>query len=268
MTTVWLNSALVDSVAARIDPADRGFLLGDGVFETIAVRGGQILRLDAHGARLRQGCEVLSLPVPSVDLGAAIRATLAANALHDAAVRVTLTRGAGPRGVLPPPDTRPTLLITAAPLPPEPPPARCIVATVTRRNEQSPLARIKSLNYLDGILARQEARDRGADDAVLLNTAGTVAEATAANVFVVRAGRVFTPAVADGALPGIARAETLAAIEGIERQLTREDLICADELFLTSSLGVRPVVMLEGQPVGGDGAWPVTNKVKALIQSR
>jgi branched-chain amino acid aminotransferase len=247
---VWLNVGLFDIGEARIDPADRGLTLGDGLFETVAVRGGTIMQLEAHLARLRQGCEVLQLPFPADDFTGAINAVCAANRLADAAIRITLTRGCGPRGLLPSSTTRPTLLIGAESWPGSPPPARCIVATVTRRNEHSPLARIKSTNYLDNVLARQEAAARGANEAILLNSAGRVAETTISNLFIVRAGRVLTPPVADGALPGIMRALVMRAYNGVEAPLTVEDIVAADGLFLTNSLGIRTVASIDGRNVG------------------
>lgn len=251
MTEVWLNGIILPDYEARITPADRGLLLGDGLFETLRVRGGRPLRLDRHLARLRAGADVLGLPVPLDDAGlaAAMAALLRRCGLEDASLRLTLTRGPGPRGLLPPAEPTPTLMLTAAPLPPPPPPARVVVARETRRNEHSPLARIKSLSTLDGVLARQEAARRGADDALLLNTAGRVAEASAANLFLVLDGVVITPPVSEGALPGVMRAAVMEAFAVVERPVTVEDLNRADEVFLTSSLGVRAVVMVDGRPV-------------------
>lgn len=242
---VWLNGALGDAQAARIAPDDRGFTLGDGVFETLRAADGAIVRLDAHLARLRRGADLLSLPVPQVDFGTALRETLAANGLSDGALRLTLTRGPAPRGVLPPANPTPTLLITAGPLPPATP-VRLVIARITRRNEFSPLSGIKSLAYLDNILARQEAAARGADDALLLNTQGRVAETSTANLFVVVDGRVVTPPVADGALPGTLRAELLKH-GALEAPVTPELLATAQEAFVTTSLGIRSVNALDGR---------------------
>lgn len=247
---VWLNGDLIESAEARIDPADRGFTLGDGLFETLAVRGGDILRFDVHCARLKQGCEVLNLPYPAGDLEKAIDATLQANSFSDAVMRLTLTRGAGPRGIAPGGSGSPTLLIAVSGWPGSPPPARCIMAGVTRRNERSPLARIKSINYLDNILARQEAITRGANEAILLNTRGFIAEATASNLFIVREGHIFTPPIADGALPGTMRAEVIETFSCEEKTLMPDDVYAADGVFLTNSLGIRTVASLDGKPSG------------------
>ncbi|MEP9378974.1 aminotransferase class IV [Aquabacter sp. CN5-332] len=243
---VWLNGAVLDADAACIAPGDRGFTLGDGLFETMQARDGVVLRLDAHLARLARSAAVIDLNLPAVDFPAALAATLAANGLASGVLRLTVTRGSGPRGVLPPAAPVPTVLITAAPLAAPAPPARLVIAQITRRNEFSPLSGIKSLNYLDNILARQEAAARGADDAVLLNTQGRVAETTIANLFVVCGGEMLTPPLGEGSLPGVMRAEVL-RLGAVERALMPEDLVRAEEIFLTSSLGIRSVGEMEGR---------------------
>ena len=144
-------------------------------------------------------------------------------------------------------------MIAATPLPPDAEAARVIVATTTRRNEHSPLSRIKHLNYLDNIVARREAMERAADDAVLLNTAGCVAETTVANIFILVDGFMLTPPVDDGALPGILRAEAMKLARAEERSISLDMLGRASEVFLTSALGVRPVTHIDGVAVG-DGA--------------
>lgn len=240
-----LNGQLLDAATASIAITDRGFTLGDGLFETIRVRHSRVQRLPAHIARLTRGAQLLDFPLPDQELLEALEMVRTANDLEDGVLRLTLTRGSGPRGVLPPPRPEPTLLITAAPMAPLPPPARLIIATITRRNEMSPLSMVKSLNYLDNILARQEAATQQADDAVLLNTQGRIAETSIANIFAVIEGRLLTPPVQDGALPGVMRAAMLG--QGAQEQpLTSADLAGAEEIFLTSSLGIRPVRELEG----------------------
>ncbi len=245
---LWLNGALLEADQARIDPADRGFALGDGLFETIRVASGKPVFWSAHCARLREGAALLGIAVPYQDaaLAQAIQDVLAANILAEAAIRLTVTRGPAARGVLPAGAENPTVLITAAPMPPALPPARAIVCAVTRRNEVSPLSRIKSLNYLDSILARQEAARRGADEAILLNTAGRVAEASAANIFLIRGGGIFTPPVAEGALPGIMRAALIARHGVIETPLMVAELHAAEAIFLSNALSLRALASLDG----------------------
>ena len=257
---VSLNGELTDSAAARIDPADRGFLLGDGIFETIAVRRNAVRHLAAHLQRFRHGAGVLDIPVPGTDqeLAEKIGACVSANALKDAVVRMTLTRGVGTRGIVPPAQPHPTLLITVASMPEPAAPAKVIIAKSTRRNEHSPLARIKHLNYLDNILARQEAVRADADDAILLNTAGLVAESTVANVFILVDGFMLTPPVADGALPGIMRAEAIKLARAEEGSITPEMLRRASEVFLTNALGVRAVTHIDAKPVDNGEAGLIT----------
>ncbi len=252
---IWLDGRLREAGEAAISPLDRGLTLGDGLFETILFENGEARRLPAHLARLAHGAGVIGLKLPEFDAAAIIAETMAANGLSDGVARLTVTRGAGPRGVLPPADATPTVIVTAGPPPPERGPAHCIVSRTTRRNEHSPLAGIKSTNYLDNIIARQEAAARGADEALLLNTVGRVAEATIANLFIVLDGRLVTPRAADGALPGVMRAELIAR-GAEERAIMPLDLARASEAFLSSSLGLRGVATIEGIEIG-EGVWEV-----------
>lgn len=262
MERVWLNGAILPRDQARIDPADRGFLLGDGVFETIAVCGGEICHLPAHLARLAQGAGVLGITADLTPVPAAARALLIANGLRpgdsgntkagrDAVLRLTLTRGRGARGVLPQGVGEATLLITAQPL--RTPlreagtAARVITARQTARNEKSPLSRIKSLAYGDSILARQEAAAAGADDALLCNSEGALAEASAANLLLCLNGTWLTPPVEDGALPGIGRALALEARLVAPGRITPADLAHAEAGLLMNSLSLRPLAAIDGR---------------------
>lgn len=245
---VWYDGVLQDRSSTRIAPDDRGFTLGDGLFETIRVSDGVALHGRRHLARLRDGAATLGIPVPRDDdaIEAAWCQVLVANMMEQGSLRLTLTRGPAPRGVAPPASPCPTMLITAATGHSVLGPVALIVAGKTRRNEFSPLSRIKSLNYLDSVLARQEALEKGADDAILLSTRGMVAETSAANLIVLLDGALVTPPVEDGALPGIARGLL------IERRLVMIAPICpsslghAETLMLCNSLGVRGVVSLDG----------------------
>lgn len=264
---VWLDGRLLPAAEARIDPADRGLLLGDGLFETMLARAGAALRLDAHLARLRAGAAVLRIdPLPTdADIAAALDAVLRANGLADAALRLTVTRGPAGRGLPPPNDARPTVLAAAAPLPAPPAPARVIIARTTRRNERSALSGVKSLNRLDDVLARVEAAERGADDGLLLNGAGFLVESTVANLFVVIDGELATPPLSDGALPGTVRAVLIADHGAVERQLTEADLGIAEEAFLTNALGLRPVIACDGRRVGSGAPGPVARRLSELL---
>jgi branched-chain amino acid aminotransferase len=251
-SALWLNGALLTAEAVRIDPADRGLLLGDGLFETMCVAGGVAQYAARHLARLRAGASLLRLDLPDAEiLHQAFADIIAAHGLADGVLRLTVTRGPGPRGVLPARPQRPTVLITAAPLPPPASPADVIIARGITRDENSPLSRIKSLNYLPSILARIEAEERGASDALLLNRAGTVAESSAATVFIHRAGEWLTPRLEDSALPGIRRAVLLEAGLVREAALSVARLLEAEALCLGNALSLRPVRSVDGQAIGG-----------------
>jgi branched-chain amino acid aminotransferase len=241
----WIDGRLSPIGAARIDPRDRGFTLGDGLYETIRATGGEPQRLDRHFARLRDGLSVLGIPltIDEAGLADAMRAVLAGNGLADGVVRLTVSRGIGARGLPPDPTAKPTVVITAAPYH-TPTSSRVMIATITQRNALSPLSRIKVTSCADSILARIEATLLGFDDAILLNNMGFVAEATAANLFAVIDSTLVTPPVADGALPGVMRGAVIDRTAVEERSLTPGDLARASELFLTTSLGIRSVIGL------------------------
>lgn len=250
MSYLWLNGELLATEAARIDPSDRGFLLGDGLFETMAAHDGGVPELARHYARLAHGAQLLRLPLPlsQTALEETCRALLTANNMAEAALRLTLTRGPAPRGLAPPPKTTPTLLITAAPLPAPAGPLHLITASI-RRDETSPLSALKTLNYLPGVLARIEAEEQGADDALLLNRQGFVAETSAANLFVSLNGQWYTPPVEDGALPGIRRAALLEARRVQEMPLAPAQLVHADAIFAGNALSLRAVASLDGHEI-------------------
>lgn len=263
---VWIDGKIVDGEEARVPVLDHGLLYGDGVFEGIRIYGRQVFRLPDHLRRLATGARAIGLEIPGgvPALEQIVLETARAHGEAEAYVRLIVTRGEGELGV------DPTRCLT--------PRVICIVAQITlfpaekllrgvdlvtvsvRRPAADALDPcVKSLNYLNSVLAKREARMRGADEALLLNGRGLVAEASVANVFAVRGGALFTPPTSDGALPGITRASVLeiAAREGIparEATLGRVDLLGADEVFLTGT-GARivPVAQLDGQPIGGFG---------------
>jgi len=191
-----------------IAPDDRGFTLGDGLFETLLSVDGRLRDTDAHLDRMAAGCQVLGLP----DLDSARAETVLAAAGAGPgrwAVRLTLTAGSGGRGLDRPPGVEPLLIATAAPSPRPSEPARLITAQV-RRNDRSPAARLKTLSFLDNVLARAEATEAGVDEALMLNTGDQIACAAAANLFWITGGELFTPALTCGALAGVTRAQVIA----------------------------------------------------------
>ncbi|EKV32000.1 Aminotransferase [Caenispirillum salinarum AK4] len=250
---VWLNGALLPVDEACIAPSDRGFTLGDGLFETMRAEAGTVLRRDRHLARLRSGAAVLGIPVPLDDAGlaGALTAVLTANDLAQApaaVLRLELTRGPAPGGLAPPAEPSPTLLVTTRAAPAAAPaPVRLVTARGTRRNEHSPLSRIKHLGYGDMILAHREASGSGADDAIVLNTAGHVAETTISNVFLEVDGAWVTPPVTDGALPGTRRAALLDAGVAAEATVTLAMLARARRAVLSNANGLRPVASIDGR---------------------
>lgn len=263
---VWVNGRIADAKGA-IDANDRGVTLGDGIFETLAIVDGAPRRFDRHMARLNNGAAVLGIEL-SVDketLIGAVKNICTAEGVTEGSARVTLLRGPAPRGVLPPATAEPTLMISAAAgMVGNAAPVEAIIATTTRRNERSPLAQVKSTNYLDAVIAVREASDAGAGDAILLNTRDMVAEATAANVFCRFGEELVTPPVSDGALPGIMRACVMNANTVIERSISADEFRGADEVFLTSSLSIRPVVRIDGKIIGDGCAGPAAARLEDL----
>jgi branched-chain amino acid aminotransferase len=244
---IWLNGRLVAREQAHIDPADRGLLLADGLFETLRSYRGHVFKVEDHLQRLAAGAVELGIPLPldPPSIADAVRETLAANHLStaDAALRITLTRGPGQRGLLPPEDPLPTLIISAAAY--HPPSSAdglvAITAKRARRNEKSVTARLKTLCYLDNIVAQSEAEVAGADEAIMLNNHDAVACGGRSNVFAVVEGILTTPAIEEGALAGITRHAVLNLCKGeglevVEGTMTRADLRSATEIFVTNSL--------------------------------
>jgi branched-chain amino acid aminotransferase len=243
----WLNGGLLPVQQAQIDPSDRGFTLGDGVFETISVRRGAMMHMGRHLARMERGSSLLGLrcPWPDEAIGRGAADIVRASGQGFGSVRLTLTRGPAARGLAPGADPAPTLLIAWSEPSARPAAVTAMISRVTRRNDLSPLSRIKSLNYLDSVLAMAEAARNGMQDCVLLNTVGRVACAAGANVIALRGARLVTPPVGDGALPGIARGILIERSGVIEATLSPGELHTAEAVVLTSSLWVRQVSQLD-----------------------
>ncbi len=248
---IWQDGSFRSIEDSRVAPDDRGFTLADGVFETVRLQGGRARHVGRHLSRLRAAALFLRIPLQwGDDALAEVFASFARAAPGPtSAARLTLTRGPAPRGVLPTGTPRPTVIVTSASVTLTGDPVNVVLASWTRRNEHSPLSRIKSLSYGDAVLARLEAADRGADDALLRNTAGLVCEATAANLLLLRGDRLLTPLVEDGALPGIRRALLIERAGALEAEIADHVVATADAAFLSNSLGLREIGMLDGRPV-------------------
>jgi len=268
VTVVWVNGALLASAGPSVRADDAGLLFGRGVYDTFRARNGRVFRLEAHVARITAGAKVVGIAMPSLDAEAVVNELCERCGLEDARVRMTLT--AGPAG------GAPTLVIQAraatdyeAELYEN---GMSALISPVRRNETSPLAGVKSLNCLDNIMSREWAQAQGADTALLLNTRGALAEASTANVFVVRDGGLVTPPVRDGALPGVTRSAVLelareAGMRSEERSLSPEELFGAEEAFLTGAvMGVMPLVRADGRAIGDGKPGPVTRRVRGLYE--
>lgn len=250
MASIWCNGAFIPDGEARIAITDRGFTLADGIFETLRASGDAPLWLAEHLKRLRTSAQFLGLHIAHDDseIEAAIVRLLNGNGFAESAVRITLTRGPTSRRGLWSSDNpdHPTLLVTVAPAG-KMPPQNVVICRSTRRNEHSPLSGVKSLNYGDNILARREAIQKGAGDALMLNTEGHVACATVGNVFFRLDGAWTTPMLSSGILPGIARAKIIPRLHARERTLTERDIAQADAAFISNSLACTSISAIEGR---------------------
>ncbi len=278
---VWINGQLVDREDAKVSVFDHGLLYGDGVFEGIRSYHGKVFRLEAHVRRLygsAQGIR-LSIPMTPEAMGRAIVDTLAANGLKEAYIRAVVTRGQGTLGLDPNRCTKPTVFIITDTIALYPPDVYqnglAIVTASTMRNHPNAVnPRLKSLNYLNNILAKIEAIDAGTLEAVMLNHLGYVAECTGDNVFIVRDGVLLTPPTAAGILEGITRDEVIDIartfdIEVRQDNLTRQDLYVADECFLTGTAAeVVPVVRIDKRPIGTGKPGPMTARLAEEFHRR
>ena len=278
----WVDGHVVSAAGPHVSVFDRGFQLGDGVFETLRARAGRAVELDAHLARLRRSADGLGIDLaPDADarIAAGIAELLTAERQNgpdgDASLRITVTRGAfHGRGLLPTDESvAPTIAIQAWPVVP-PPPGHLeaglhLVASAIRRDPANPLAALKTTSRADFVHARLEARTAGADDAVFLTLAGDLSEATTANVFLIRHGELATPSLDCAILPGTTRSWILAWAERVglrpsERRLPVGDLRTADEAFLSSSVaGILPVTRFDGRPIGDGRPGPWTRRARA-----
>jgi branched-chain amino acid aminotransferase group I len=280
---IYLNGRFVPSSKAKLSPLDHGFLYGYGLFETMRAYDGHIFRLEQHLARLRCSAEriglkhsILTTEEGKQSLKTACVATLEANKLDNARLRLTASAGEG--NMTPELGTcsNPTILIIAqnlVPLPPEKYETGFKAALSTlRRNSQSPLSRSKSICYTENILARMAAKAIGCDEAILLNEHGYLAEGSTTNIFLVSNEELITPSLESGVLPGITREIVLemacaANIKILERQVELEELIEAEEAFVTNSiLEIMPLTWFESKPIGTRKPGQLTKVLRAAYK--
>lgn len=275
---VWIDGEIVEGDEARIPVTDHGLLYGDGIFEGIRVYRNRVFRLDAHMKRFEAGARGIALELPGgIDaVRAIVLATVRAFGADEAYVRLIATRGEGSLSVDPTTCPQPRLIcmvdhVRIYPLDKLSSGLDLVTSSLRRPSPDVLDPRIKSLNYLNNVLAKLEARQRGADEALMLNAQGMIAETSVANVFVVRDGVLLTPPATDGALEGVTRATVmeLATTSGIpvrEQTLSRFDFFAAEEAFLTGSgAGIVPIRSLDARAIGGGRPGPIFEKVRVAF---
>jgi branched-chain amino acid aminotransferase len=271
---VWIDGQLLNKEDAKISVYDHGLLYGDGVFEGIRAYSGRIFECRAHLKRLFDSAKAIRLTVPyGIDeIEKIIYQTMAANNFQDCYIRLVVTRGEGTLGLDPNRCPKPSLicitdLIRLYPQEMYDKGMAVITASVIRNHPNALSPRIKSLNYLNNILAKIEAIDAGVPEAIMLNHEGYVAECTGDNIFIVRNGEVLTPPASEGSLEGVTRACIIKLCQSSslpirEARLERQDLYIADECFLTGTAAeVIPVTKIDGRTIGTGECGPVTRKL-------
>jgi branched-chain amino acid aminotransferase len=276
---IYIDGKFYSEANAKISVFDHGLLYGDGIFEGIRFYNGRVFRLEEHLHRLWESARSICLEIPMTmrNMTEAVLETIRQNHLRDGYIRLLVTRGIGNLGLNPTQCKSPSVIIIAATI------ALyhedfyrkglTIVTCATRRSSPAALnPAVKSLNYLNNVMARVEANLAGADEALMLNDAGNVAECTADNVFIVKHGQIFTPPVAAGALRGITRAVVfeIAAELGVkvrEADITRHDVFVADECFLTGTAAeIVPVAKADGRSIGNGKPGPITARIIARFR--
>ena len=271
---IYIDGKYYDERNAMISVFDHGLLYGDGIFEGIRAYNGRVFKLKEHIDRLFYSAKAILLEIPRAhaDIMAATAETCRQNRIRDGYIRLVVTRGAGTLGLNPRSCKKPSVIIIAGKIQLYPQElyqqGMDIITVPTTRNLHSALnPAIKSLNYLNNILAKIEANNAGCEEAIMLNAAGFVAECTGDNIFVIKEGHLLTPPLSAGALYGITRRTVmeLAAQAGLavsEPDLTRYDLFNADECFLTGTAAeIMPVVKIDGRTIGAGKPGPVTRNL-------
>lgn len=273
---VWLNGELVKKSQAKVSVFDHGFLYGDGVFEGIRSYNGRVFMLDEHLDRLYESAKSiwLTIPLTKDQMKEAILQTLRANNLRDAYIRVVVSRGEGDLGLDPRKCPKPNVIIITDRIELFPSELyergiEMVTVSVRRNSPQALNPNIKSLNYLNNILAKIEAINAGKPEGLMLTLDGYVAEGTGENIFIVKSGKLFTPPAYMGILKGITRQVVMKLAQEMEipvkeEVLTLHDVYTADECFITGTAAeIVPVVKLDGRVIGEGVPGPIT---KALMQ--
>jgi branched-chain amino acid aminotransferase len=272
---IWLDGKLVDEKDAKISVFDHGLLYGDGVFEGIRVYNSKVFELEAHIKRLYDSAKAIRLEIPMSrsELISAVEKTVQANGVIDGYIRLLVTRGVGTLGLNPfiCEDSRLIIIADNIQLYPEElyeKGMKVISATTVRNHPLAIPPQVKSLNYLNNILAKIEALDYEVPEAIMYNHEGYVAEATGDNVFIVRDGVIYTPPAEAGSLEGITRSVVIRLareenLEVVEKNLTRFDLYVCDEFFLTGTAAeVIGIVEIDGRVIGDSKPGPITKLLR------
>ncbi len=258
-----LNGDNKNAREPSIDPLDRGLTLGDGIFETIRVKNLIPQFYNLHMERFYKSASFLDIKIKASkeEIKTRIIKLSKLNKLKDSAVRLTLTRGYGKRGLSILGTEIANLIISINQFEPNNKPVNAMVSNLTRRNEFSPLSEIKSISYLDNIIAANDANKKGFDDAILLNTSLRVCESTISNIFMLNDNKILTPSLAEGALPGTLRRVIIENYEVLETKITLDDIQQAKEAFLTNSLSVRPLLSINGKKIGSDNSFCFSQEI-------
>ncbi|MFL6504631.1 MAG: branched-chain-amino-acid transaminase [Candidatus Udaeobacter sp.] len=276
---IYIDGKFYSEADAKVSVFDHGLLYGDGIFEGIRFYNGRVFRLEQHLERLWNSARSICLEIPTTrqEMTEALLETIRQNHLRDGYIRLVVTRGVGNLGLNPEQCKNPSVIIIVATI------ALyhedfyrkglSIVTVATRRSNPASLnPAVKSLNYLNNVMARIEANLASADEALMLNDAGNVAECTADNVFIIKHGQIFTPPITAGALQGITRSVVF-DIGGefghkvVEADFTRHDIFVADECFLTGTAAeIVPVVKADGRIIGNGKPGPITTRIVARFR--
>lgn len=272
-SAIYVDGEFYPEGEAKVSVFDHGLLYGDGIFEGIRFYNGRVFKLEEHLERLWDSARSICLEIPMTasEMTEALLETIRKNDMRDGYIRLVVTRGVGNLGLNPAQCKRPSVIIIAAPIALYPEEKYCngltVVTCATRRTNPASLnPAVKSLNYLNNVMARIEASLAGADEALMLNDTGCVAECTADNIFVIKRGEIFTPPISAGALRGITRAVVFdiaaeLSIKITETDITRHDVFVADECFLTGTAAeLIPVIKADGRTIGSGKPGPISTR--------